>query len=288
MKGIVLAGGTGSRLWPITKSISKQLVPVYDKPMIYYPISTLMLAGIREIMIITTPNDQEFFQNLLGDGSNFGIKISFEIQQQPLGLAQAFTIGEKFLEGNPCMLILGDNIFHGVGLGTELSRSLPHSGARVFTYEVSNPQDYGVLNLGSDGSPKSIAEKPTNPTSNLAVTGLYFFDHKVSGIAKKILPSARGELEIISVIDVYLKNSELAVTQLSRGTAWLDTGNADSMHDASSYVRIIEERTGLKIGCPEEIAYRNGWISQEKLSVIAEGMKKSSYGRYLQSIIRNK
>ena len=288
MKGIVLAGGTGSRLWPITKSISKQLVPVYDKPMIYYPISTLMLAGIREIMIITTPNDQEFFQNLLGDGSNFGIKISFEIQQQPLGLAQAFTIGEKFLEGNPCMLILGDNIFHGVGLGTELSRSLPHSGARIFTYEVSNPEDYGVLNLGSDGSPKSIAEKPTNPTSNLAVTGLYFFDHKVTEIAKKILPSARGELEIISVIDVYLKNNELAVTQLSRGTAWLDTGNADSMHDASSYVRIIEERTGLKIGCPEEIAYRNRWISQEKLFAIAESMKKSSYGRYLQSIIGNK
>jgi len=288
MKGIVLAGGTGSRLWPITKSISKQLVPVYDKPMIYYPISTLMLAGIREIMIITTPDDQESFQKLLGDGSNFGLKISFEIQQQPSGLAQALTIGEKFLDGNPCMLILGDNIFHGVGLGTELSRSLPHSGARVFTYEVSNPQDYGVLNLGSDGSPKSIAEKPTNPTSNLAVTGLYFFDHKASGIAKKILPSARGELEIISVIDVYLKNNELAVTQLSRGTAWLDTGNADSMHDASSYVRIIEERTGLKIGCPEEIAYRNGWISQEKLFVIAESMKKSSYGRYLESIIRNK
>ena len=287
MKGIVLAGGTGSRLWPITKSISKQLVPVYDKPMIYYPISTLMLAGIRDVLIVTTPDDQEAFRRLLKDGSNFGINISYEIQKQPLGLAQAFTIGEKFLNGSPCILILGDNIFHGVGLGSELSKFLPHSGARIFTYEVSNPSDYGVLEVSKDGYPISIFEKPNNPTSNLAITGLYFFDNKVSEIAKKIEPSPRGELEITSILNVYLSNNELSVTQLSRGTAWLDTGNADSMHEASSFVRIIEERTGLKIGCPEEIAFTNRWISQEKLLDISNSMIKSSYGKYLKSIIKD-
>jgi len=285
MRGIVLAGGTGTRLWPITKTISKQLVPVYDKPLIYYPISTLMLAGVREILMITTPEDQKSFQALLGDGSNFGLQISYETQNQPLGLAQAFTIGEKFIDSNPCLLILGDNIFHGVGLGTDLSKFLPHPGARIFTYEVSNPQDYGVLDLDGKGAPWSVTEKPVNSKSNLAITGIYYFDEKVSEIAKKIAPSSRGELEITSVIDVYLKRGELLVTHLSRGTAWLDTGNADSLHDASSYVRIIEERTGLKISCPEEIAYRSGWISKEQLADIVNGMIKSSYGKYLQSLI---
>jgi len=287
MKGIILAGGTGSRLWPITKSISKQLAPVYDKPMIYYPISTLMLAKIRDILIITTPEDQESFKRLLKDGSDFGINISYEIQELPLGLAQAFTIGKNFINGNSCVLILGDNIFHGVGLGVELSKFVPHSGARIFTYEVSNPHEYGVLEVDLNGHPISITEKPKNSTSNLAITGLYFFDDKVCKIAKKIEPSLRGELEITSILSEYLKNNELSVTQLSRGTAWLDTGNADSMHEASSFVRIVEQRTGLKIGCPEEIAYNNGWISKNKLSGIAKSMIKSPYGNYLQSIVMN-
>ena len=285
MKGIVLAGGTGSRLWPITKSVSKQLLPVYDKPMIYYPISTLMLAGVREILIITTPDDQPAFKNLLGDGSNFGVTFTYAVQPKPEGLAQALIIGEEFLAGDSCLLILGDNIFHGAGLGHELARSLPISGAHIFTYEVSNPSDYGVLELDKDRRPISITEKPKHYVSNLAVTGLYFFDHQASSAAKEIIPSPRGELEITSLIEQYLRNKELTFTALTRGTAWLDTGYPNSLNDAAAYIRIIEERTGLKIACPEEIAYQQGWINSEKLTQIIENFQNNSYGNYLARII---
>ena len=285
MKGIVLAGGTGSRLWPITKSVSKQLLSVYDKPMIYYPISTLMLAGIREILIITTPDDQPAFQNLLGDGSNFGVTFTYAVQPKPEGLAQALIIGEEFLEGDSCLLILGDNIFHGTGLGHELARSLPTSGAHIFTYEVSNPSDYGVLELDKDQHPISITEKPKHYVSNLAVTGLYFFDHQASSAAKEIIPSPRGELEITSLIEHYLKNKELTFTSLTRGTAWLDTGNPNSLNDAAAYIRIIEERTGLKIGCIEEVAWRNSWITDKELLQRATDYSSSSYGKYLLNLI---
>ena len=281
MKGIVLAGGTGSRLWPITKSVSKQLLPVYDKPMIYYPISTLMLAGVREILIITTPDDQPAFKNLLGDGSNFGITFTYAVQPKPEGLAQALIIGEEFLAGDSCLMILGDNIFHGAGLGHELARSLPTSGAHIFTYEVSNPSDYGVLELDKDQRPISITEKPKQYVSNLAVTGLYFFDHQASEAAKTIEPSPRGELEITSLIEHYLRNQELTFTALTRGTAWLDTGNPNSLNDAAAYIRIIEERTGLKIACPEEIAYEQGWITPETLKQIIASFRNNPYGNYL-------
>ena len=281
MKGIVLAGGTGSRLWPITKSVSKQLLPVYDKPMIYYPISTLMLAGVREILIITTPDDQPAFKNLLGDGSNFGITFTYAVQPKPEGLAQALIIGEEFLAGDSCLMILGDNIFHGAGLGHELARSLPTSGAHIFTYEVSNPSDYGVLELDKDQRPISITEKPKQYVSNLAVTGLYFFDHQASAAAKTIEPSPRGELEITSLIEHYLRNQELTYTALTRGTAWLDTGNPNSLNDAAAYIRIIEERTGLKIACPEEIAYEQGWITLETLKQIIASFRNNPYGNYL-------
>ena len=285
MKGIVLAGGTGSRLWPITKVVSKQLLPVYDKPMIYYPISTLMLAGVREILIVTTPNDQKSFIELLGDGSQFGIEISYAVQPKPEGLAQAFIIGEKFLAGSSCLMILGDNIFHGVGLGHELQNSIPRSGAHIFTYEVSNPSDYGILKLDSNAMPESITEKPKNFISNLAVTGLYAFDSDVSEIAKGVQRSDRGEYEITSVINSYLVANTLTYTALSRGTAWLDTGNPHSLNDAADYIRIIEERTGLKIGCLEEIAFRNSWINVDQLSVIATNLGKNSYSSYLLSLI---
>ena len=281
MKGIVLAGGTGSRLWPITKSVSKQLLPVYDKPMIYYPISTLMLAGVREILIITTPDDQPAFKNLLGDGSNFGITFTYAVQPKPEGLAQALIIGEEFLAGDSCLMILGDNIFHGAGLGHELARSLPTSGAHIFTYEVSNPSDYGVLELDKDQRPISITEKPKQYVSNLAVTGLYFFDHQASAAAKTIEPSPRGELEITSLIEHYLRNQELTFTALTRGTAWLDTGNPNLLNDAAAYIRIIEERTGLKIACPEEIAYEQGWITPETLKQIIASFRNNPYGNYL-------
>ncbi|CAB4863105.1 MAG: glucose-1-phosphate thymidylyltransferase RfbA [Actinobacteria bacterium] len=285
MKGIVLAGGTGSRLWPITKVVSKQLLPVYDKPMIYYPVSTLMLAGVREILIITTPHDQESFIELLGDGSQFGIELSYAVQPKPEGLAQAFIIGEKFLDGKSCMMILGDNIFHGAGLGHDLINSIPKSGAHIFTYEVSNPSDYGILKLDSKGLPESITEKPKSFISNLAVTGLYAFDSKVSEIAKGVEPSDRGEYEITSVINSYLISNTLTYTALSRGTAWLDTGNPQSLNDAADYIRIIEERTGLKIGCLEEIAFRNSWINANQLSVNAANLGKNSYSSYLLSLL---
>jgi glucose-1-phosphate thymidylyltransferase len=284
MKGIVLAGGTGSRLWPITKVISKQLLPVYDKPMIYYPLATLMLAGVRDILIITTPHDRSSFETLLGDGSQFGINLSYATQPKPEGLAQAFIIGEEFLAGDSCLMILGDNIFHGAGLGHQLQETLPSSGAHIFTYAVSDPYQYGVLNIDDGGNPVSIEEKPTDPTSNLAVTGLYFFDNQVSGIAKKVTPSARGELEITSVIESYLRQDALTVTQLSRGAAWLDTGSPSGLHDAASYVRVIEERTGLKIGCLEEISFRNNWISFDDLETRAKVLGNNSYSQYLTQI----
>jgi len=282
MKGIVLAGGTGSRLWPITKVTSKQLLPVYDKPMIYYPLATLMLAGVRDILIITTPHDQSAFETLLGDGSQFGIKLTYAIQPKPEGLAQAFIIGEEFLAGDSCLMNLGDNIFHGAGLGHQLQETLPKSGAHIFTYAVSDPTQYGVLNLGPDGTPISIEEKPKNPISNLAVTGLYFFDANVSEVAKQVTPSHRGELEKTSVIDWYLKKQELTVTQLSRGAAWLDTGNANALHDASSFIRVIEERTGQKIGCLEEIALNAGWISKSDFIHLMKNQNVNShYYNYL-------
>jgi glucose-1-phosphate thymidylyltransferase len=284
MKGIVLAGGTGSRLWPITKVVSKQLLPVYDKPMIYYPISTLMLAGIREILIITTPHDLKAFQDLLGDGSKIGVSFSYAIQPSPDGLAQALIIGEDFLDGDTCLLILGDNIFHGAGLGHELARSLPSSGAHIFTYIVSNPSEYGVLEIDKDSNPVSITEKPKNFISNLAVTGLYFFDSQAPINAKNIKPSPRGELEITSLIDCYLKAKSLTYTALTRGTAWLDTGNPNSLNDAANYIRIIEERTGLKIGCLEEVALNNSWIDHDKLAQIAVELGNNSYSKYLISL----
>ena len=285
MKGIVLAGGTGSRLWPITRSVSKQLLPIYDKPMIYYPISTLMLAGIREILIITTPHDQSQFKELLGDGSELGVSFKYATQPEPKGLAQAFTIGEEFLAGESCLMILGDNIFHGAGLGRDIIRELPKSGAHIFTYEVSNPSDYGILEVGLEGNPISITEKPSNYISNLAVTGLYFFDDKVSEVAKKVKPSARGEMEITSVIDHYLQSGSLTFTQLSRGAAWLDTGNPDSLNDAAAYVRIIEDRTGLKIACLEEISFSQGWMTNSQLQSRIEQYKVNSYAKYLQHLI---
>jgi glucose-1-phosphate thymidylyltransferase len=285
MKGIVLAGGTGSRLWPITRSVSKQLLPIYDKPMIYYPISTLMLAGIREILIITTPHDQSQFKELLGDGSELGVSFKYATQPEPKGLAQAFTIGEEFLAGESCLMILGDNIFHGAGLGRDIVRELPRSGAHIFTYEVSNPSDYGILEVDTEGNPVSITEKPKEYISNLAVTGLYFFDGKVSEVAKKVQPSARGEMEITSVIDHYLQSGTLTFTELSRGSAWLDTGNPDSLNDAAAYVRIIEERTGLKIACLEEIAFINQWVDNNQLLIRIKRYGDNDYVKYVQKLI---
>ena len=284
MKGIILAGGTGSRLWPSTISVSKQLIPVYDKPMIYYPLSTLMLAEINDILIITTPHDQEGFKTLLGNGENFGISISYAVQAKPEGLAQAFIIAENFLDGDSVLMILGDNIYHGVGLGQDLNQKFGDNGAHIFTYEVSNPHDYGILEIAADGKPISIEEKPIDPKSNYAVTGLYYFDATVSDIARTVKPSARGELEITDIINHYLVNAQLGVTQLSRGTAWLDTGNVNAIHDAASFVRIIEERTGLKIGCPEEIAYRKNWITIDELAIRGDALRSSAYGQYLLNI----
>jgi glucose-1-phosphate thymidylyltransferase len=285
MKGIILAGGTGSRLWPMTKVTSKQLLPVYDKPMIYYPLSTLMLAGVQEILIITTPHDLTSFKELLGDGSRFGIHLQYEVQPKPEGLAQAFLIGEKFLESESCLMILGDNIFHGVGLGTQLRNSMADSSAHIFTYEVKNPSQYGILKLNPNGTPETIIEKPAKPESNLAITGLYFFDNRVSEFARKVTPSERGELEITSLLNIYLREGSLTFTNLSRGVAWLDTGTNKDLHDAGSYIRIIEERTSLKIGALEEIAFRNGWISKLDLSKIAKDLSKSEYGQYLEGLI---
>lgn len=285
MKGIILAGGTGSRLWPITRSVSKQLLPVYDKPMIYYPISTLMLAGIRDILIITTPQDNSKFRELLGDGSDFGVSFQYAEQPEPKGLADAFIIAGDFLAGESSLMILGDNIFHGAGLGNDLERTIPNKGCHIFTYIVANPSDYGILTFGADGSPMAISEKPLNSNSNHAVTGLYYFDSRASQFAQEITPSDRGELEITSLIEKYLNRNELSVTQLTRGTAWLDTGKPSSLNDASTFVRVIEERTGLKIACLEEIAFDKGWIDKSKVLLAIDKMKGSEYGVYLAKTI---
>jgi glucose-1-phosphate thymidylyltransferase len=285
MKGIILAGGSGTRLYPITMGISEQLMPIYDKPMIYYPLSTLMLAGIKDILIITTPDDQAQFMRLLGDGSQWGCNISYEKQEVPNGLAQAFVIGEKFIGNENVALALGDNIFHGSGLGGQLEFNSDLSGAMIFGYEVSNPSEYGVVTLDQNGMPLSIEEKPKKSVSNLAVPGLYFYDSNVVAFAKEIKPSPRGELEITSINSEYLKLGKLKVNILKRGTAWLDTGTPDSLHDAATYVRLIEQRQGLKISCPEEIAWRKGWVSDFDLKEIASINSSSSYSNYLIGLL---
>jgi glucose-1-phosphate thymidylyltransferase len=263
MKGIVLAGGTGSRLWPLTISVSKQLLPIYDKPMIYYPISTLMSCGIREILLITTSTDQNNFKNLLGDGSQFGIKLNYAIQNEPNGLAESFIIGEEFIEENDVALILGDNLFSGVDFGTSLQVFNGKKGAHIFTYVVSNPTQYGVVEVNENGEPLSIEEKPHQPKSNQAITGIYFFDNKVVEYAKSVIPSPRGELEIVDVLQTYLNQGRLNVTNLESGAAWLDTGTPQSLHDASSYVRVMAERTGISIGSLHHMAIKNNWILEE-------------------------
>jgi glucose-1-phosphate thymidylyltransferase len=284
MKGIILAGGSGTRLYPITKAISKQLMPIYDKPMIYYPLSTLMLAGIKDVLIITTPEDQSQFMRLLGNGNHWGCNIEYAVQEVPNGLAQAFVIGEKFIGDSSVALVLGDNIFYGSGFSKLLQASAENTGATIFAYPVSDPERYGVVEFDKDFNAISIEEKPEQPKSNYAVPGLYFYDNDVVQIAKTIKPSHRGEYEITTVNDVYLQNKKLKVAVLDRGFAWLDTGTFDSLSDASEYVRVIEKRQGLKIGCPEEIAYRMNFISKQQLEILAEGLKKSGYGQYLKNI----
>lgn len=284
MKGIILAGGSGTRLWPITKGISKQLMPIYDKPMIYYPLSTLMMAGIREVLIITTPEYNAQFQALLGDGSQLGMTLEYAVQPSPDGLAQAFLIGDDFIGNDSVALILGDNIFHGVGLGTSLQQHTSIEGAVVFAYHVSEPSAYGVIEFDDNMRAISIEEKPAQPKSNFAIPGLYFYDNDVVSIAKQITPSARGELEISTVNERYLEAGKLNVQVLDRGTAWLDTGTFESMMQASEYVRVIEDRQGFKIGCIEEIAFNNGWINHEKLKEHAHELQKSGYGEYLKSL----
>lgn len=282
VRGIILAGGTGSRLHPVTLGTSKQLLPVYDKPMIYYPLSIHMLAGIREVLIITTPEDRAAFERLLGDGSQWGLRLEYEVQPRPEGLAQAFLIGADFLDGSGASLVLGDNMFYGAGLSNLVQRAASRpSGATVFGYHVKDPERYGIVELDDDERPVSIEEKPTAPRSNWAVTGLYYFDERVVEAAEAVEPSPRGELEITSVIDFYLSRGELAVEQLDRGYAWLDTGTFDSMVEASEFVRVIQHRQNRQIACLEEIAWENGWIDDDVLRTAGEAMSKNTYGQYL-------
>ncbi|CAN1507544.1 RfbA dTDP-glucose pyrophosphorylase [Caulobacteraceae bacterium] len=285
-KGIILAGGSGSRLYPLTIAVSKQLLPVYDKPMIYHPISVLMLAGISDILIITTPRDRAAFETLLGDGSQFGISISYATQDAPRGLAEAFLIGEDFLQGQACAMILGDNIVYGGGLRSQLRAAAARTvGATVFAYRVSDPERYGIVSFDSDGQPVTIEEKPQAPKSNWAVTGLYFYDNRIVDIARTIKPSPRGELEITDINAVYLQANELNVERLGRGAAWLDMGTKDSLLEAGDFVRTIEKRQGLKIGCLEEIAFHQGWLSRDQLLAQAERLKSSEYGHYLKQLV---
>jgi glucose-1-phosphate thymidylyltransferase len=284
MKGIILAGGSGTRLFPITRGISKQLMPIYDKPMIYYPLSTLLMAGISEILIITTPHDKAQFERLLGDGSELGIKLDYAVQPKPEGLAQAFIIGESFIGKDKVALILGDNIFHGSSFGESLRECSDVDGGTVFAYQVADPERYGVVEFDGNLKAVSILEKPAKPKSNYAVVGLYFYDNDVVEIAKNIKPSERGELEITTVNEEYLKKGKLNVQIMDRGSAWLDTGTFGSMMDAAEYISVIEKRTGLKIGCIEEVAYRQGFINKMQLRKLAEPLQKSGYGDYLKSI----
>lgn len=289
MKGIILAGGSGTRLYPITKGVSKQLLPVYDKPMIYYPMSVLMLAGIRDILIITTPHDMESFKRLLGDGSDFGVNLEYAVQPSPDGLAQAFIIGKEFIGNDAACLVLGDNIFHGAGFVEKLKDAVraaeEQRKATVFGYWVNDPERYGVASFDKDGNCLSIEEKPKNPKSNYAVVGLYFYPNKVVDVAREIKPSARGELEITTVNQRFLDDGELKIQLLGRGFAWLDTGTHDSLAEAGSYIETIEKRQGLKVGCLEGIAYRKGWISEQKLREVAQPMLKNPYGQYLLKVI---
>ncbi|MGZ4608966.1 MAG: glucose-1-phosphate thymidylyltransferase RfbA [Actinomycetes bacterium] len=285
MRGIILAGGSGTRLYPITRGISKQIMPVYDKPMIYYPLSTLMMAGIKDVLVITTPEDQEQFQHLLGDGNDLGIRIEYAVQPRPEGLAQAFIIGADFIGDDSVALVLGDNIFYGAGLGRSLESNRDVAGGRVFAYRVSDPTAYGVVEFGPDGEVRSIEEKPTKPRSCYAVPGLYFYANDVVEIAKNLTPSDRGELEITAVNAEYLRQGRLHVTVLDRGTAWLDTGTFESLMQAAAFVQAVEERQGIKIGCIEEVAFREGFIDADQLRTLAGPLRKSGYGEYLMDVL---
>nr|WP_329143420.1 glucose-1-phosphate thymidylyltransferase RfbA [Streptomyces niveus] len=285
LRGILLAGGTGSRLWPVTRAISKQLIPVFDKPMIYYPLTTLMMAGIREILVITRPDDQRQFRHLLGDGSQLGLRLEYAVQEQPEGIAQAFVLGAEFIGDQSVALVLGDNIFHGAGLGTRLRQYNDPAGARIFAYVVADPKAYGVVEFDEAGTAVSIEEKPAHPKSRYAVPGLYFYDNRVLDVAHGLVPSRRGELEITAVNETYLKWGQLRVTTLDRGTAWLDTGTFASLVQASEYVRVVEERQGLKIGCVEEVAWRCGFIGNDQLRALSRPLLKSGYGRYLLDLL---
>ncbi|KWV32961.1 glucose-1-phosphate thymidylyltransferase RfbA [Micromonospora rifamycinica] len=288
MRGILLAGGTGSRLWPLTRAVSKQLMPIFDKPMVYYPLSTLVMSGIREILVITTPEDQDQFRRLLGDGSQWGLRLEYVAQARPEGIAQAFVLGADFVGDDSVALVLGDNIFHGAGLGRQLADNGDLVGGRVFAYPVANPQAYGVVDFDASGRVLSIEEKPARPKSRYAVPGLYFYDNRVVGIAAGLTPSARGELEITAVNEAYRLTGELSVSVLDRGTAWLDTGTFTSMMQAGEFVRVIEERQGMKIGCVEEVCWRAGLIDDDQLRALAEPLLKSGYGDYLLELLADK